>query len=77
MDIHMPVMDGYEATAAIRAMERRDARSVPIVAMTADAYEQDVARCLAAGMNSHTSKPVDPDRLFDELARVISARTEI
>jgi len=76
MDIHMPVMDGYEATAAIRAMERRDARSVPIVAMTADAYEQDIARCLAAGMNSHTSKPVDPDRLFGELARVISARAE-
>lgn len=74
MDIHMPVMDGYEATAAIRAMKRRDARSIPIVAMTADAYEEDVARCLAAGMNGHTSKPVDPTRLFDELARVMGAR---
>ena len=74
MDIHMPVMDGYEATAAIRAMKRRDAKSIPIVAMTADAYEEDVARCLAVGMNSHTSKPVDPTRLFGELAKVMGAR---
>ena len=74
MDIHMPVMDGYEATAAIRAMKRRDAGSIPIVAMTADAYEEDVARCFAAGMNGHTSKPVDPARLFGELASVMSAR---
>ena len=74
MDIHMPVMDGYEATAAIRALKRRDAGNVPIVAMTADAYEEDVARCLATGMNGHTSKPVDPEQLFSELARVIGAR---
>jgi signal transduction histidine kinase/BarA-like signal transduction histidine kinase len=74
MDIHMPVMDGYEATAAIRAMKRRDAGSVPIVAMTADAYEEDVARCLAAGMNGHTPKPVDPEQLFRLLAKVMDAR---
>lgn len=74
MDIHMPVMDGYETTAAIRAMKRRDAKSIPIVAMTADAYEEDVARCLAAGMNGHTSKPVDPTLLFGELAKVMSSR---
>ena len=75
MDIHMPVMDGYEAAKAIRAMRRADAADVPILAMTADAYEEDVARCLAAGMNGHTAKPVDPDRLFSELARVMSRRS--
>ena len=74
MDIHMPVMDGYEATAAIRAMQRRDAAGIPIVAMTADAYEEDIARCLATGMNGHTPKPVDPGQLFSELARVMGAR---
>ena len=74
MDIHMPVMDGYEAAAAIRAMKRRDAGSIPIVAMTADAYEEDISRCLAVGMNGHTSKPVDPDRLFGELAKVMEAQ---
>jgi len=74
MDIHMPVMNGYEATAAIRAMKRRDAKSIPIVAMTADAYEEDIARCLAAGMNGHTSKPVDPALLFAELAKVMGAQ---
>jgi len=74
MDIHMPEMDGYEATAAIRAMKRRDAGSIPIVAMTADAYEEDVSRCLAVGMNGHTSKPVDPARLFGELAKAMGAR---
>jgi len=71
MDIHMPVMDGYTAARTIRAMERPDAARVPIIAMTADAYEEDIAKCLAAGMNSHTAKPVDPDRLFAELARVL------
>ncbi len=76
MDIHMPVMDGYEATAAIRAMKRRDAGRIPIIAMTADAYEGDIAHCLAAGMNGHTSKPVDPERLFSELARVMAARPQ-
>lgn len=76
MDIHMPVMDGYETTAAIRAMKRRDAGSIPIVAMTADAYEEDVARCLAAGMNGHTSKPVDPVQLFSELEKVMGVRQQ-
>ena len=79
MDIHMTVMDGYAAAQAIRAMDRPDAGRVPIVAMTADAYEEDVAKCLAAGMNGHTAKPVDPDRLFAELERVLrrdGGRTE-
>ena len=69
MDIRMPYMDGYEATAKIRSMNRPDAARVPILAMTADAYEEDVKKCLQAGMNSHIAKPIDPVKLFNELAR--------
>ena len=65
----MPGVDGYAATEAIRAMARPDAVTVPILAMTADAYSEDVERCLATGMNSHIAKPIDPDRLFTELMR--------
>ena len=68
MDIRMPVMDGYQATAAIRALDRPDAATVPIIAMTADAFEDDVRRCLAAGMNGHLAKPIDPQRLYAVLA---------
>lgn len=64
MDIRMPVMDGYEATAEIRSLSRADAKTVPIIAMTADAFEEDVKRCMAAGMNGHLAKPVDPDHMF-------------
>ncbi len=59
MDIRMPVMSGYEATEAIRAMDRPDAKTVPIIAMSADAFSDDVSRCLACGMNAHTAKPID------------------
>ena len=69
MDLRMPGVDGYAATEAIRAMARPDAVTVPILAMTADAYSEDVERCLATGMNSHIAKPIDPDRLFTELMR--------
>ena len=68
MDLRMPVMDGYEAAKAIRALPREDA-DIPIIAMTADAYEEDVQRCIQAGMNGHIVKPVDPKRLFMELDR--------
>ena len=70
MDIRMPVMDGYAATARIRALPRADAATVPIIAMTADAFEDDVKKCLAAGMNGHVAKPIEPERLFGELARL-------
>ena len=66
MDIRMPVMDGYEATGAIRAMDRPDA-SLPIIAMTADAYSDDIQRCLSRGMNAHVAKPID----IDEVTRVL------
>ena len=69
MDIMMPVMDGYAATRAIRALERPDATSVPIVAMTANVFADDRARALDAGMNEHLSKPLDAKRLVATLAR--------
>ncbi len=58
MDVRMPVMNGYEAARAIRALDRRDA-GIPIIAMTADAFSDDVQKCLASGMNAHVSKPLD------------------
>jgi len=67
MDIRMPVMDGYEATKAIRALERPDAKLVPIIAMTADAFADDKEKCKAAGMNGHVSKPVEPEVLYAAL----------
>jgi len=68
MDIHMPVMDGYGAAKAIRALRRSDAASVPILAMTADAFSEDIQRCLDSGMNGHIAKPIDPDRLYRTLS---------
>lgn len=61
MDLRMPVMNGYEATEAIRKMDRRDAKTIPIIAMSADAFSDDVSHCLACGMNAHTAKPIDID----------------
>jgi CheY-like chemotaxis protein len=71
MDIHMPIMDGYEATRKIRALKRADAKSVPIIAMTADAFVDDIQECLDAGMNGHIAKPVDPNALCAELCEMI------
>lgn len=71
MDLRMPVMNGYEATAAIRALNRMDALSVPVIAMSADAFVEDVNHCLAAGMNGHIAKPVNPEQMFEELAHWI------
>ncbi len=66
MDIRMPIMNGYEATDTIRAMNRPDA-ALPIIAMTADAYSDDIQRCLRHGMNAHVAKPID----IDEVARIL------
>ncbi len=63
MDIQMPIMDGYEATRNIRALHKYDAQTIPIVAMTANAYEKDVQRALDEGMNDHIAKPVEQERL--------------
>ena len=70
MDLRMPVMTGYEATQAIRAMERPDA-DIPIIAMTADAFSEDAERCLKCGMNAHMSKPIDVNVVARVLKRYI------
>ena len=69
MDIRMPVLNGYEATRAIRALPRPDAHTIPIIAMTADAYEEAVKQALACGMNDHLAKPIDSEKLFLTLAK--------
>ncbi|MBE8954663.1 MAG: response regulator [Quinella sp. 2Q5] len=71
MDIRMPKMDGLKATEAIRALDRPDAKTVPIIAMTANAFDEDVQRSLQAGMNAHLSKPVEPEHLFRTLQELI------
>jgi len=70
MDLRMPVMNGYDATERIRALERPDAATIPIVAMSADAFEDDVKKSLAIGMSAHVSKPIDPEKLFDVLGKL-------
>ncbi len=76
MDVRMPEMDGLEATAAIRALQRKDAASIPIIAMTANAFDEDVQRSLQVGMNAHLSKPVEPERLYSSLEELIGQREE-
>ena len=71
MDIRMPEMDGLEAAAAIRALDREDAKTIPIIALTANAFDEDVQRSLQAGMNAHLSKPVEPDHLYQTLGELI------
>ena len=71
MDIQMPIMDGYEATQAIRKMSRPDAITIPILAMTANAYQEDIDKALAVGMNGHLSKPIDLSILMRTLRRVL------
>lgn len=63
MDVMMPIMDGFEATKAIRALERPDAKTIPIIAMTANAFAEDAERCLAAGMNAHMAKPLEIEKI--------------
>ena len=71
MDMRMPEMDGLEATRAIRASGREDAEAIPIIALTANAFDEDVQRSMQAGLNAHLSKPVEPDALFDTLETLI------
>ena len=67
MDMRMPEMDGLEATRTIRASDHGDAKDIPIIALTANAFDEDVQRSLQAGLNAHLSKPVEPDALFETL----------
>ena len=71
MDMRMPEMDGLEATRAIRAMDREDAAEIPIIALTANAFDEDVQRSMQAGLNAHLSKPIEPEALFETLEKLI------
>ncbi|MCI8624306.1 MAG: response regulator [Provencibacterium sp.] len=73
MDLRMPRMTGYEATQAIRALDRSDAVHIPIIAMTADAFSEDVKRCLDCGMNAHVSKPIDVNEIARLLEKFLAA----
>ncbi len=72
MDIQMPVMDGYEATRKIRAMEAPFCRAIPILAMTANAFEEDRQDAIAAGMNGHLAKPIDPNAFLKTLSEILN-----
>ncbi len=67
----MPEMDGLEATRRIRDMKRPDAKAVPVIALTANAFDEDVQRSMQAGLNAHLSKPVEPDILFETLEELL------
>lgn len=74
MDVMMPVRDGHEATRAIRAMDRPDAKTIPIFAMTANAFTEDRRKALESGMNEHLPKPIDPDALYRLLVKYLTER---
>ncbi len=74
MDVMMPIMDGLEATKAIRAMEREDCRTIPIIAMSANAFDDDLKKSVECGMNGHLSKPVEVDKLYRMLHKVLLGR---
>ena len=71
MDVQMPVMNGYEATRAIRRSSHELAKTIPIIAMTANAFAEDIKNALSAGMNAHIAKPIDPQKLYETLAAYI------
>lgn len=74
MDVQMPVMNGYEATRAIRALEREDAKTIPIIAMTANAFAEDVKDSKEAGMNAHIAKPIDMELVKKTLYKYLKGK---
>ena len=70
MDLMMPVMSGYEAARVIRGMDREDAKAVPIIALSANTFEEDIALAKDAGMNEHLAKPVDIKKMFRAMSRL-------
>ena len=73
MDLRMPELDGYAATKIIRSLNRADARKIPVIALTANAFDEDVRNSLQAGFNAHLSKPIEPDSLFLTLKNLIDS----
>ena len=76
MDIQMPEMNGYEAARAIRGMKREDAGRIPIIAMTANAFDEDMKKSIESGMNGHLAKPIDFKELLNMLIKVIGSRKQ-
>ena len=74
LDIRMPVMDGLEAARTIRSLSRVDSKIVPIIAMSANAFDEDVQKSRDAGMNAHLSKPIEPDLLYETLEKALSGK---
>jgi CheY-like chemotaxis protein len=70
MDLMMPVMSGYEAARVIRSLEREDAENIPIIALSANAFEEDIALAKDAGMNEHLAKPIDIRRMFKVMSQL-------
>ena len=75
MDIRMPNMDGYEAATVIRSMEREDAKTVPIIALTADAFFDDITRAKTVGMNGHIAKPIDFNELLSTMEQMLNRKS--
>ncbi len=73
MDIMMPVMNGYEAAKMIRSLDREDAKEIPIIAMTANAFTEDKLKAKEAGMDEHIAKPVEPQKLYQILCEYLLA----
>lgn len=76
MDLMMPVMDGYTATRTIRSLERSDAKTIPIIAMTANAFQEDAEKCIAVGMNAHLAKPLDIEKMMITICRLVKKENE-
>lgn len=72
MDVMMPNLDGLEAAHQIRTMGKEDSRTIPIVAASANAFDEDIKRSLASGMNAHLSKPIEPDKLAEMLSQMLA-----
>ena len=74
MDLQMPLMDGYEATRRIRKLDLPNAKNIPIIAMTANVFREDVEKCLEAGMNDHVGKPLDFDDVLGKLRHYLPSK---
>ena len=74
MDVQMPVMNGYEATRAIRSSSHEEAKTIPIYAMTANPFKEDINEAFQAGMDGHLEKPIDIDRIYKILQKIVSEK---